>query len=120
MTTTNSTINHSERLAILKAAKTEQMGLNAALKYLREAKGFKKLCTADALNPELFKSGASYIEFIKSHLPNAFNAEGALCRFVKDKNNPEVINLVPRTTYSPYAVYTLARKAARELNKSNK
>ena len=120
MKTTSNTINHSERLAILKAAKTEQMGLNAALKYLREAKGFKKLCTADALNPELFKSGANYIDFIKSHIPAAFNSDGALCRFVKDKDNPEVINLVPRTTYTPYAVYTLARKAARELNKSNK
>lgn len=113
MKATTSTINHSERLAILKAAKTEQMGLNAALKYLREAKGFKRLCEADALDLNYFKTGANYIEFIKKHIPEAFNADGALCRFVKDKENPEVINLVPRTTYTPYAVYTLARKAAK-------
>lgn len=114
------TINHSERLAILKAAKTEQMGLNCALKCLNATKGFKKLCEADALDLNIFKSGSNYIEFIKSHLPNAFNAEGALCRFVKDKENPEVINLVPRTTYTPYAVYVLARKASKELKKSDK
>lgn len=117
MKTTSNTINHSERLAILKAAKTEQMGLNAALKYLREAKGFKRLCEADALNLDTFKNGANYIEFIKSHIPEAFNADGALCRFVKDKENPDVVNLVPRTTYTPYAVYTLARKAAKVTKK---
>ena len=117
MATTANTINHSERLAILKAAKTEQMGLNAALKYLREAKGFKRLCEADALSLDTFKSGANYIEFIKKHIPGAFNADGALCRFVKDKDNPEVINLVPRTTYTPFAVYTLARKAVKATKK---
>lgn len=117
MKTTSNTLNHSERLAILKAAKTEQMGLNAALKYLREAKGFKRLCEADALNLDTFKNGANYIGFIKNHIPEAFNSDGALCRFVKDKENPEVITLVPRTTYTPYAVYTLARKAAKASKK---
>lgn len=118
---TNAVFNHSERLAILKAARTEQMGLNCALKCLNATKDFKKLCLADSLNPEVFKSGAAFIEFIKTKLPETFNAEGALCRFVKDKEASEksgetVTKLIPRTTYSPYSVYTLARKA----NKASK
>lgn len=116
---TASTFNHSERLAILKAAKTEQMGLNSALKCLNATKDFKRLCVADSLDPEIFKSGVTFIEYIKTVLPEAFNEEGALCRFVKDKDRSEaegktVYNLVPRTTYTPYAVYTLARKAAKK------
>ena len=119
MKTVSTTISHSERLAILKAAKTEQMGLNSALKCLSATKGFKALCAADALNIEVFKNGAAFIEYIKTKLPEAFNSDGALCRFVKDKDRSEaegktVYNLVPRTTYTPYAVYTLARKASKK------
>lgn len=107
--TTNTTLQL--RRDVLKEAKEEQMGLNAALKALRNTKGFAALVKADGLQMNIFASAEAWVNNMK-HLPIYFN--DTVCRAVPvkdDEGNLLRVDYVTRTSYTPYVVYMIARKA---------
>ncbi len=108
------------RRDVMRAAKVEQMGMNAALKALSVTKGFAAICKEDGIDKGIFAKAVNFVEYI-SILP--VYRDGVVCRAkaVKDDAGKVVaVEYIPRTSYSPYTIYTLARAAKREREKANK
>lgn len=96
------------RKEVLKAAKAEQMGMNAAIKALNTTKGFADICKADELYKNIFTNAKTFVEYINI-LPIYQN--GIICRAkaAKDEHGKVVsVEYIPRTSFTPYTIYTLA------------